>query len=86
MKKEDTEKEKNENAKLNGVKSENGGKSEESKKKERVKLVTRDPHLLLSFAFFDRTHCGYIFDKDLETIIISLGLQLSRHQVCDWPF
>lgn len=44
-------------------------------------MITKDPQLLLSFTFFDRTHCGYIFDKDLEFILFSLGLQLSRHQV-----
>lgn len=44
-------------------------------------MVTKDPYLLLSFSFFDRTHCGYIFDKDLESLIFCLGLQLSRHQV-----
>lgn len=53
----------------------------ESKNKERLKMVTIDPFLLLSFVFFDRSQCGYILNKDLETLILSLGLNLSRHQV-----
>ena len=54
---------------------------EENKVAERVKKVTVDPSLLLAFAFFDRNHSGYIVDKDLENLILSLGLTLSRHQV-----
>ncbi|XP_065200326.1 cell division cycle and apoptosis regulator protein 1-like [Planococcus citri] len=79
-KKDNLEKEDITDTKLNGVKTENGSKCDESKKKERVKMITKDSQLLLSFTFFDRTHCGYIFEKDLETILFSLGLQLSRHQ------
>ena len=56
-------------------------KIEEKKNKERMKMVTVDPSLLLSFMFFDRNQCGYILDKDLENLILSLGLNLSRHQV-----
>ncbi|XP_014220256.1 cell division cycle and apoptosis regulator protein 1-like [Trichogramma pretiosum] len=50
-------------------------------KKKRVKLYTHDPYLLLSFVYFDQTHCGYIFDKDIEELIYTLGLNLSRAQV-----
>lgn len=31
--------------------------------------------------YFDQTHCGYIFDKDIEELIYTLGLNLSRAQV-----
>lgn len=51
------------------------------KKRERVKLCTEDPYLLLSFVYFDQTHCGYIFDKDIEELLFTLGLNLSRAQV-----
>ncbi|KAG8273792.1 Cell division cycle and apoptosis regulator protein 1 [Homalodisca vitripennis] len=51
------------------------------KKKERVKVVTVDPYLLLSFVYFDQTHCGYIFDKDIEELLFTLGLSLSRAQI-----
>lgn len=50
-------------------------------KKRKVKLYTYDPYLLLSFVYFDQTHCGYIFDKDIEELIYTLGLNLSRAQV-----
>ena len=35
----------------------------------------------MSFVYFDQTHCGYIFDKDIEELIYTLGLNLSRAQV-----
>ncbi|XP_011055311.1 PREDICTED: cell division cycle and apoptosis regulator protein 1-like isoform X1 [Acromyrmex echinatior] len=50
-------------------------------KKRKIKLYTHDPYLLLSFVYFDQTHCGYIFDKDIEELIYTLGLNLSRAQV-----
>lgn len=56
-------------------------KDKEKRKKERVKLYTKDRHLLLSFVYFDQTHCGYIFDKDIEDLLYTLGLHLSRAQV-----
>ncbi|XP_043273869.1 cell division cycle and apoptosis regulator protein 1-like isoform X2 [Venturia canescens] len=59
------------------------GKKDKDKdgKKKKVKLFTHDPYLLLSFVYFDQTHCGYIFDKDIEELIYTLGLNLSRAQV-----
>jgi hypothetical protein len=56
-------------------------KDKDKKKKERVKLYTEDPHLLLAFVYFDQSHCGYIFDKDIEELLYTLGLNLSRAQV-----
>lgn len=50
-------------------------------RKRKTKLYTHDPYLLLSFVYFDQTHCGYIFDKDIEELIYTLGLNLSRAQV-----
>lgn len=54
---------------------------EKDGKKKKIKLYTYDPYLLLSFVYFDQTHCGYIFDKDIEELIYTLGLNLSRAQV-----
>lgn len=48
---------------------------------ERPKYITAFPDLLLSFVYFDTTHCGYIFEKDLEDLFYTLGLNLSRSQV-----
>lgn len=50
-------------------------------KVERPKYITAFPDLLLSFVYFDHTHCGYIFEKDLEDLFYTLGLNLSRSQV-----
>lgn len=59
------------------------GKKDKDKdsKKKKTKVYTSDPYLLLSFVYFDQTHCGYIFDKDIEELIYTLGLNLSRAQV-----
>uniref|UniRef100_A0A1B6DP60 SAP domain-containing protein n=2 Tax=Clastoptera arizonana TaxID=38151 RepID=A0A1B6DP60_9HEMI len=62
-------------------KKDKGKKDGEKKKKDRIKLVTEDPYLLLAFVYFDQTHCGYIFDKDIEELLFTLGLNLSRAQV-----
>ncbi|XP_015521013.2 cell division cycle and apoptosis regulator protein 1 isoform X1 [Neodiprion lecontei] len=58
------------------------GKKDKDKdeKKRKAKLFTHDPYLLLAFVYFDQTHCGYIFDKDIEELIYTLGLNLSRAQ------
>ena len=55
-------------------------KSKDKKEKERVKMVTVLPELLLSFVYFDQTHCGFIFEKDIENLFFTLGLNLSRSQ------
>ncbi|XP_073831168.1 cell division cycle and apoptosis regulator protein 1-like [Musca autumnalis] len=46
-----------------------------------TKVVVAKPHLLLSFLFFDSTHCGYIFERDLEDLFMVVGLNLSRSQI-----
>lgn len=55
--------------------------NKERKKKDKLRMYTADPALLLSFVYFDQSHCGYIFDKDVEEILFTLGLNLSRAQV-----
>nr|XP_042913039.1 cell division cycle and apoptosis regulator protein 1 [Parasteatoda tepidariorum] len=44
-------------------------------------MYTHDPNLLLSFVYFDQTHCGFLLEKDVEEIFFTLGLMLSRAQV-----
>ncbi|KAL5018166.1 hypothetical protein ScPMuIL_003888 [Solemya velum] len=53
----------------------------DKKKKERKKYQTVEAELLLASVYFDQNHTGYILDKDLEEIIHTIGLQLSRAQV-----
>ncbi|XP_023931165.1 cell division cycle and apoptosis regulator protein 1-like [Lingula anatina] len=56
-------------------------KKDKEKKREKVKFYTAYPELLLAFVYFDQNHTGYLLDKDVEEIIHTLGLQLSRAQV-----
>lgn len=53
-------------------------RSSDGKKREHKKLITVDSDLLLSFVYFDQTHCGYIFSNHLEDLFHALGLHLSR--------
>lgn len=56
-------------------------KDKDEKKKEKRKYMTVNPDLLLSCIYFDQNHCGYVLDKDVEEILHSIGLHLSRAQV-----
>lgn len=40
----------------------------------------------MAFVYFDQSHCGYLLEKDLEEILYTLGLHLSRAQVILWIF
>ncbi|KAG9485074.1 hypothetical protein GDO78_008273 [Eleutherodactylus coqui] len=51
------------------------------KEKEKKQMVTVNKDLLMAFVYFDQSHCGYLLEKDLEEIIYTLGLHLSRAQV-----
>lgn len=44
-------------------------------------MITVNKDLLMAFVYFDQSHCGYLLEKDLEEIIYTLGLHLSRAQV-----
>ncbi|KAJ7324262.1 hypothetical protein JRQ81_017282 [Phrynocephalus forsythii] len=59
------------------------GKERASKDKERDKtqMITVNRDLLMAFVYFDQCHCGYLLEKDLEEILYTLGLHLSRAQV-----
>uniref|UniRef100_W5K1E6 Cell division cycle and apoptosis regulator protein 1 n=1 Tax=Astyanax mexicanus TaxID=7994 RepID=W5K1E6_ASTMX len=48
---------------------------------KKKQMVTFDKDLLMAFVYFDQSHCGYLLEKDLEEIMYTLGLHLSRAQV-----
>ena len=49
-------------------------------KKEKI-LVTKNKKLLSGFSFFDQSHCGYLENKDIEDILLTLELDLSRAEI-----
>ncbi|KAB0391249.1 hypothetical protein E2I00_019521, partial [Balaenoptera physalus] len=51
------------------------------KDKEKTQMITINRDLLMAFVYFDQSHCGYLLEKDLEEILYTLGLHLSRAQV-----
>lgn len=81
LKKDDDDKKKDKEGKREDRKSESSEEDDDDgrrstkdkKRKDRVKLITKDKHLLLSFVYFDQSHCGYIFDKDMEELLYTLG-------------
>lgn len=48
-------------------------------------MVTHNKELLMAFVYFDQSHCGYLLERDLEEILYTLGLHLSRAQVSIKP-
>lgn len=50
-------------------------------KKTEEKIVTKDRDLLLACSYFDLGHCGYFETKDLEDILTTINLNLSRAQI-----
>uniref|UniRef100_A0A915PP47 SAP domain-containing protein n=1 Tax=Setaria digitata TaxID=48799 RepID=A0A915PP47_9BILA len=59
-------------------------KREEEQKKylaEARKPIIVDRAVFQAFAHFDQNLCGYILEKDLEEILYSIGLNISRAQV-----
>ena len=63
------------------VLDEDSSSSSASKKQEKKKLVTTDKELLLACTYFDLGHCGYFESKDLEDILLTMNLSLSRAQI-----
>lgn len=53
----------------------------EEKKEEPKKLVTVNKDLLLACSYFDLSHCGYFESKDVEDILLTLPLDLSRAEI-----
>lgn len=56
-------------------------KERSSKDKEKKQMVTYNKELLMAFVYFDQSHCGYLLERDLEEILYTLGLHLSRAQI-----
>ncbi|XP_061600546.1 cell division cycle and apoptosis regulator protein 1 isoform X2 [Cololabis saira] len=56
-------------------------KERSSKDKEKKQMVTYNKDLLMAFVYFDQSHCGYLLERDLEEILYTLGLHLSRAQI-----
>ena len=54
---------------------------DKDKKREKLRFCTGDPDLLMAFVYFDQNHTGYLLDKDVEEILHTIGLHLSRAQV-----
>ena len=48
---------------------------------EKKLMVSHNKELLMAFVYFDQSHCGYLLERDLEEILYTLGLHLSRAQV-----
>jgi len=48
--------------------------------KEKV-MVTKNKELLLGASYFDLSHCGYLETKDVEDLLVTLELDLSRAEV-----
>lgn len=53
---------------------------------EKKQMVTYNRELLMAFVYFDQSHCGYLLERDLEEILYTLGLHLSRAQVNAWAW
>merc|ERR1712156_434523 len=51
------------------------------KESKKLKIVTKDRDLLLACSYFDLGHCGYFETKDLEDILTTINLNLSRAQI-----
>ena len=66
-------------------KEDGSSNSEEATKPEKeskkLKIVTKDRDLLLACSYFDLGHCGYFETKDLEDILTTINLNLSRAQI-----
>ena len=56
-------------------------KKSETVEKTKKKVVTKDRDLLLACSYFDLGHCGYFETKDLEDILTTMNLNLSRAQI-----
>ncbi|KAM9273512.1 cell division cycle and apoptosis regulator protein 1 isoform 7-T7 [Morus bassanus] len=56
-------------------------RSSKDKEKDKTQMVTLNRDLLMAFVYFDQSHCGYLLEKDMEEILYTLGLHLSRAQV-----
>uniref|UniRef100_A0A8C3SY29 Cell division cycle and apoptosis regulator protein 1 n=1 Tax=Chelydra serpentina TaxID=8475 RepID=A0A8C3SY29_CHESE len=56
-------------------------RASKDKEKDKTQMITVNRDLLMAFVYFDQSHCGYLLEKDMEEILYTLGLHLSRAQV-----
>ncbi|XP_051897205.1 cell division cycle and apoptosis regulator protein 1-like isoform X2 [Pristis pectinata] len=49
--------------------------------KDVTQMVSLRKDLLLAFVYFDRNLCNYLMEKDLELILSTLGLHITRAQI-----
>ncbi|XP_045523505.1 cell division cycle and apoptosis regulator protein 1-like [Pieris brassicae] len=56
-------------------------RSKSPRRRSRGVDLPADPYLLLSLVYFDTARGGTVSRKDLQSLFISLGLQLSRSQI-----
>uniref|UniRef100_UPI00398EAEE5 cell division cycle and apoptosis regulator protein 1-like n=1 Tax=Pristiophorus japonicus TaxID=55135 RepID=UPI00398EAEE5 len=61
----------------------NGAESGSVKEMEKdvTQMVSLRKDLLLAFIYFDRNLCSYLLEKDLDLILCTVGLHLSRAQI-----
>ena len=82
---EKSDKDKPEKAEAPATEEKSNEKSREAsveitEEKEKI-LVTKNKRLLFGCSFFDQSHCGYIETKDVEDILLTLELDLSRAEI-----
>ena len=63
------------------TKSEDTNEKKTEVEKTKTKVLTKDRDLLLACSYFDLGHCGYFETKDLEDILTTMNLSLSRAQI-----
>ncbi|CAK1546085.1 unnamed protein product [Leptosia nina] len=56
-------------------------RSKSPRRRSRGVELPADPYLLLSLVYFDTSRGGVVSRKDLQSLFMSLGLQLSRSQI-----
>ncbi|XP_062912821.1 cell division cycle and apoptosis regulator protein 1-like [Mobula hypostoma] len=55
--------------------------AKETQEKEVAQVVSLRKDVLLAFVYFDRNLCNYLMEKDLELILSTLGLHITRAQI-----
>ncbi|XP_078579525.1 cell division cycle and apoptosis regulator protein 1-like isoform X2 [Branchiostoma floridae x Branchiostoma japonicum] len=78
---EEKDKDKKDKDEKKGKEKKKSSRDKDRHSRERQKEFTLDKELLLAFVYFDQSHCGYLLDRDLEEIMHTIGLQLSRAQI-----
>ena len=75
------ETEKNDSKEEDSAADKSSSKEKDEKSAKKKKLVTIDRDLLMACSYFDLGHCGYFETKDLEDMLFTMNLNLSRAQI-----